>query len=54
MMIPLWFAWYPVKTDRGWRWLCEVERYCRMDDYGTSPPYKAKWHYDYYARKAKL
>ena len=19
------FAWTPVKTDRGWRWLCEVE-----------------------------
>jgi len=21
-----WFAWYPVKTDKGYRWLCFVQR----------------------------
>lgn len=21
-----WFAWHPVRTDRGWRWLVTVRR----------------------------
>lgn len=23
----LWFAWHPVRTDAGWRWLRRVERF---------------------------
>ena len=48
-MVPLWFAWFPVHTDKGWRWLCNVERYMVMIDYGTTPPYEPKWRYEYKA-----
>lgn len=37
-----WFAWLPVRTDQGWRWLVSVE--CVRRDGGTSyQTKKKKW-----------
>lgn len=33
-----WFAWYPVPTPAGWRWLVSVERaWCQPPDVPFPP-----------------
>jgi hypothetical protein len=41
-----WFAWWPVDTfDRGWRWLCVVERRRIQKHWHLDGPDARWWQY---------